>query len=304
MRTSTRILAAWVVASALASPGFAHADDQAELEKARVAYVAKSYAVAEERLRALVDPKTGPKDAQLVAQARMYLGALHVAAKRREEAAAAFEQLLLEAPQFEPDPLSFPTDVLNAFIDTRATLRERLSAAAQAAAKAEAERRAREEAERVRHAEYVRRLEDLAREDKTTVRNSRLVAAIPFGVGQFQNGQRTLGWTLLGLEAALVAASVITVPIYTTAISRRNEEHALGDPEKKAQAYADRATAAYATNLAVLGAFVAVAGAGIVQAQLGFVESTTEQRTRPLPAQRRAPSVTVGWGTLGVEGRF
>jgi hypothetical protein len=235
-----------------------------------------------------------------------------VAAKRREEAALVFEQLLLEAPQFEPDPLSFPTDVLNAFIDTRATLRERLSAAAQAAAKAEAERRAREEAERVRHAEYVRRLEDLAREDKTTVRNSRLVAAIPFGVGQFQNGQRALGWTFLGAEAALVAASIVTVPIYTTALSRRNEEHALGDPDRKEKAYADRAQAAYVTNLAVLGALVVVAGAGIAQAQLGFVESTTEQRVRPLPAWRMVPNVAVapeaeravGRATVGVCGVF
>ena len=121
------------------------------------------------------------------------------------------EQLLLAEPSFEPDPLTFPSDVLDLFFDVRTKIRDRLNAAAEASARREAERRAREETERRRAAERVRLLERLAAEEKTTVRSSRWVASVPFGVGQMQNGDHALGWSLFGVEALLVG--LVTVPL-------------------------------------------------------------------------------------------
>ena len=51
--------------------------------------------------------------------------------------------------------------------------------------------------------EVITELERLASEELHVRHNSRWIALIPGGVGQFQNDQDALGWTLLGGEAAL-----------------------------------------------------------------------------------------------------
>jgi hypothetical protein len=294
----------------LLGPGSARADDQSELDKARLAFQARNVAEAERRLRTLCDgePPSGEgraKDPQLRSQARMYLGAILVLGARKDEAATQFERLLLDDPQFEPDPLSFPTEVLNSFIDVRATLRDRLQAAAQLAAKQAAEARAREEADRKREAQRVRMLEELAREEKITVRHSRLVASVPFGVGQFQNGQNALGWIFLGSEVALLTASVITLPIYATAVARQDEEAAAGDPERKADEYHRRAEAAQLANLGINAAFLLTAGVGVLQAHLSYVDAKVERRLRPLDLKvQPTASLLPGGGMAGLGGRF
>jgi predicted negative regulator of RcsB-dependent stress response len=75
----------------------ARADALSDLEKAHSAYVAHKYADAEARLRDLLDAKSGAlKDADSIADARMYLGAVLLAEGKKEEAADALEQLLLD----------------------------------------------------------------------------------------------------------------------------------------------------------------------------------------------------------------
>ena len=39
-------------------------------------------------------------------------------------------------------------------------------------------------------------------------RHSLVVALVPFGAGQFQNGERSKGWWFLGAESALAAISL------------------------------------------------------------------------------------------------
>ena len=56
-----------------------------------------------------------------------------------------------------------------------------------------------------REAERMARLERLAAQETVRVQRNRAVAFIPFGAGQFQNGDRTLGWGFLAAEAAFVA---------------------------------------------------------------------------------------------------
>ena len=108
----------------------ASAQGRVDVEKARAAYLARNYAEAEERLRALVDPKTGLKELSLLSQARMYLGAVLLAQGKRDPAVEVFEKMILEDPAFEPDPLSFPGDVINTFFDVRAQLQEKIRQAA------------------------------------------------------------------------------------------------------------------------------------------------------------------------------
>src|SRR4029079_13444996 len=135
---------------------------------------------------------------------------------------------LLADPGFEPDPLSFPTDVIDVFIDTRAKIREKISAAAQVAAQAEAERKAREAAQRQREIARVAALEQMAGEERILVKHSRWLALVPFGVGQFQNGQPTWGWVFLTSEPALALGPALTVAIYQSELKQRSDDHAAG----------------------------------------------------------------------------
>src|SRR5687767_2473070 len=143
-----RALALALVAVALLGAGKARADGRVDLEKARASYLARNYSEAEERLRVILDPATGVRERTLLSPARMYLGAVLFAQGKKDAAKEIFEKLVLEDPTFEPDPLSFPGEVVNLYIDTRAQLAESIKNAAAIAAKLEAERKAREAYER------------------------------------------------------------------------------------------------------------------------------------------------------------
>lgn len=261
----------------------ASAQGRVDVEKARAAYLARNYSEAEERLRALVDPKTGLKELSLLSQARMYLGAVLLAQGEREPAVAVFEKMILEDPSFEPDPLSFPGDVINTFFDVRAQLQEKIRQAAQTSARLEAERRAKAEEERRKQEAWLAKIKQMATEEKITVRNNRLVACLPFGAGQFQNGDPVLGWTFLVTEAALVVGSGITVPMYAYHRGRA-EDLASTNDFRTAQLYQDRADNIRTVNLSFVGAFAALAITGVVQANLAYVPETVETKKRELPA--------------------
>jgi tetratricopeptide (TPR) repeat protein len=292
----------------------ASAQGRVDVEKARAAYLARNYAEAEDRLRPLVDPKTGLKELALLSQARMYLGAVLLAQGKRDPAVEVFEKMILEDPTFEPDPLSFPGDVINTFFDVRAQLQEKIRQAAEASARLEAERRAKAAEERRKQEAWLAKVKQLATEEKITVRNNRLVAFLPFGAGQFQNGDPVLGWTFLVTEAVLVAGTAITVPMYAYHRGRA-EDLASANDSRTAQQYQDRADNIRTVNLSFVGAFAAIAITGVVQANLAFVPEKVETKTRELPPLARITPVIAPIGrnetsaapdgaTLGVRGTF
>jgi len=308
-----RFLAAFAFALVVLGGRAASAQGRVDVEKARAAYLARNYAEAEERLRALVDPKSGLKDLSLLSQARMYLAAVLLAQGKREPGAEAFEKLILEDPAFEPDPLSFPGNVINTFFDVRAQLQERIRQAAQNSARVEAEKRARAEEARRKQEAWLATIKQLATEERITVHNSRVVALLPFGAGQFQNREPVLGWMFLATESALVLGTMITVPLFVYADGRKNGQGA--DLEGKAQLYKDRADTIYTLNVSLVGAFAAVAVTGIVQANLAYVPEVSETRRRALPPEARLRplatplarsegSLVPQGGIVGVAGTF
>lgn len=287
MRALRRLVVAAAFGVVVLGGRAASAQSRVDVEKARAAYLARNYAEAEQRLRELVDPKTGLKELSVLSQARMYLGAVLLAQGKRDLAVTVFEKMILEDPSFDPDPLSFPSDVINTFYDVRGQLQEKIRQSAQNAARLEAERRARAEEERRRQEAWLATVKQMATEEKITVRNHRLIAFLPFGVGQFQNGDAVLGWTFLVSEAACVIGTGITVPMYVYARGRAEDEWRAGDLERKAQLYQDRADNIRTVNLSFAGAFAALAITGIVQANLSYVPETFETKKRPLPPVSR-----------------
>jgi len=308
-RASVLLLAALALA-----PRGASADETTDFEKGRYAYIARKYDEADERFRAMLDPATGTvKDRALVAQARMHWGAVLWAKGKRAEAEEIFERLLLDDPLFEPDPLGFPTEVINAFVDVRARIRELLRAAAQEKARREADRKVREESERRRESARIATLERLAREETLVERHSRLLALVPFGAGQFQNQQRSLGYFFLSTELAFLATTAVTLPVYLTQVSSASEAYQARD-SFRAQQYLDRAATTRIVNLVAVGAFAATAIAGVVHAQMTFVPEHSATRSRAMPkelapfvAPTAGPSregAAMDGAMFGVVGRF
>jgi hypothetical protein len=284
------------------------ADERSDLDRVRAAYQASDYADAEAKLKAMLDPVTGTlKDPALVKQARMYYAAVLIAEKRNSEASEQFKIILRADPGFEPDPLGFPSEVRDAFFDTAGKLKEELNAKQIEIARQEYEKRMREEEARKKQIEYLQKLEALAREEHIGIKNSRLVAALPFGIGQFQNGQRALGWTFLSVEAALIVANVVTVPIWAANRQSAYDAYAQRDITGSSS-YLDRANTAQILNEVFFGSLLGTALLGILHAQLTFVPETIETRPRALPTVSSlrpsfAPSDGHG-ATFGLTGAF
>lgn len=100
MRTLRRLVFAAAFVVVVLGGRTASAQGRVDVEKARAAYLARNYAEAEERLRALVDPKTGLKELGLLSQARMYLAAVLLAQGKPDAAAEVLEKMILEDPAF------------------------------------------------------------------------------------------------------------------------------------------------------------------------------------------------------------
>jgi tetratricopeptide (TPR) repeat protein len=266
----------------------ARADAVSDLEKAHNAYVARKYDDAEARLRALLDPRAGTlKDADNIADARMYLGASLLAQGKKADAEAVFEQLLRDKPDYQPDSLRVTLQATDALIDVRSRMREELAELQAERVRQAQEERARADAERQKAALRLAMLEKLASEETVIQVNSRWLALVPFGVGQFQNGQTALGWTFLATESLLVAGSAVSqvVKIY----NEGQMNSAIDSGSSTAQGYHARAQDAYIVTNVFAAGFALVAIAGVIHAEATFVPLHMDVRSRPLPAVSLAP---------------
>ncbi|HEX8796780.1 MAG TPA: hypothetical protein VF765_37770 [Polyangiaceae bacterium] len=279
----------------------ARADAAADLEKAHNAYVARQYDEAEMRLRALLDAKTGTLvDPDKVADARMYLAATLLAEKKNDEANALLEQLLIDRPDYQPDPLRVSLEAIDALTDARTRIRDKLAAIQAEKVRKAQEEKAKIEAERVKQQIRVQQLEQLASTEIIEHPNSRLLAMVPFGAGQFQNGQTALGWTFLLSEGALAIGSGIGAGFWYYYVQQT--QAAVRDNTGTAPQYNQLAQTSSYVGDSLFAGFALLAVIGVVHAQLTFVPEKVEMRTRPLPPVSVTP--TLGPGGLGLVGRF
>lgn len=277
-----------VVACLLAgATGRAMADDLADFQRARNAYDAGDYPLAVERFRELLgrDPPPGRAVREECLQ---FLGAALLFLGNEDQASAVFDQLLVLEPDWELDPAIFPTPILDVFARVKSQMRERL-AALQAAEQQLAE------LERQRQIEEDRRRREALRaalEPRYLARMSDerhlVLAFMPLGVGQFQNGQEAKGWTFLGIEAGLAAANLWTFLSWDWYRREANEWRGTtrGD---QAAAYADGYKYA---SWAVLGSLLAVIVAGVIDALVFYEDPGTQWRLlspEEVPEDQRLP---------------
>ncbi len=161
-------------------------------------------------------------------------------------------------------------------------------------------------------ADRLRQLEELAAEQSFVETRSRVVAAIPFGVGQFQNDNVGLGVFFAAFETATVVGSIVS-----WGIAEDIKNTKCPDTQVDAETGELRTVEcgplmtnfeiARAFNYTLLSLTAAVAITGIIQAQIAFEPERTRTRRRPIPPPiTMAPTavVTPEGAYAGVLGAF
>jgi hypothetical protein len=289
------LIAVLIAAAVALPPSIAHAGEIEEFETARTAYDAGDYQRAanyfEELVAGEVPRLTSPA---LIAEARKYLGASYLYLNRREAAREQFEILLRAQPDYQLDPLRFPAEIQEVF----GAVRERLLyEREEASARSAIERRAAVAEGRARA------LLRLAEEEVAIeVENSRWIAMIPGGVGQFQNGQDTLGWTFLVAETVLFATAIGALIWHQDIEGQVRRAQSLGLSDKVIEGNR-LLEAGFIVHWTALGAFAATLVAGIVEAQASFVATRTVTERRQVPDELRDADVEVLEETPAREAR-
>ena len=256
----------------------ARADDRAEVDKARSAFLRKEYVEVERRLGAFRDhTQEGVRDPAVLPDAYFLLAAAFFRLGRGDEARALLDAIAAKRPDAEPDPLLLPPEVVDGFADAKGRIRERV-----AEQQKERERLQREAEEaRLREkselATRIARLESLARTETIREPHSRWLAAVPFGVGQFQNGDKALGWVMLIGQGLALVTCASAVVVYDRAI---DDAYATRDQPGVSSQYLSRASTAKTLNIVSAITGLALGATGLVEAQVNFVPELRVQRDR------------------------
>jgi len=129
---------------------------------------------------------------------------------------------------------------------------------------------------------------------------SRWIAALPFGAGQFQNGNVALGIFFAGSEALLGATSIVTAAIAMKLVS--TDTQGLGD--RKIMALHDSFRAAKTTNHVAFTTLAVLAAAGVTEAQVNLVPRRTAPAPQRCPSFAATAAPILGGGLLGVRAAF
>lgn len=270
------------------TPARPRLSDASELERIVSLYSGGKYEECTREVAHLLDPDNPERlsNPQVVEDARLYHATCLVMSGRDKEAIAPLRAALTHNPTMgTPDSLTFPPPLISLFLQVRkefadaikAEEKKRLEVLAAAAQKLKAN----EEAERQR----VKKLEAMASTEYVVQRNSRFVASLPFGVGQYQNGASTLGTVFLVSEATLLGTSLGAVAVI-------GYQYTLVDPRAYGSDITRNVNIARTVSIISFYGFAAVAAGGIVEAHINFVPETRHERKRKLPKELLSPAKT------------
>jgi tetratricopeptide (TPR) repeat protein len=281
MRRTTLTGLVVVLMAAFALP--AAADELSDFEAARRNYDKQSYAKAARGLESLVGgvvPRARNPVVRL--EARKYLGATYLFLAKDEEAREQFRLLLEEDPDYDIDPVAFPEAVVKTFQEVQSqAAKERAQKQALETARRQRER-AGELEELIEQQQRIQALEELAATETVEKVNSRWIAALPFGVGQFQNENRKLGIMFAVTESAFTAAAIATFIGHN---SLRDENPAPSELERARRV--ERALRI--GNWVSVGALLSFYVAGLVEAEVRFKPVIRTTKKRDLPDELRSP---------------
>lgn len=269
------LLAVLLAALLTLAPAPASASDLEDFRAARSLYEAHDWTSAATALEGLVGGETPTLDnPALVIEARKYLAATYVFLGREESARAQFERLLREEPTYVLDAAQFPREVVDLFEQVRIRLVEIRAAEAQ---------RAQLEAENTRLQEENTRLQNaLSEELVVEVARSQWLVQLPYGVGQFENGEEGLGAFFLVSEL-LITATLATSGVLQLAYAN----DVLRDPvilnDERRPQYEAANAALEIVNWSSAGALLLLAAIGVVQANVAYHPTRTVRVPRSPP---------------------
>jgi tetratricopeptide (TPR) repeat protein len=274
----------FVLMAAFAQP--VAADELSDFESARRNYDKQNYAKAARGLESLVGgvvPRATNPVVRL--EARKYLGATYLFLGKKDAAREQFRSLLEEDPDYDIDPVAFPEAVVRTFQEVQKEVAtERAREDALVAARRQRER-SNEVEDLIRQQQRIQALEELAAVETVERVNSRWIAVLPFGIGQFQNQSRKLGIMFAVTETAFLAASIATFIGHN---SLRDENPAPNEIERARRV--ERALRI--GNWVSVGAFLSFAVAGVIEAEVRFKPVIRTTRKRELPEDIESPQTT------------
>jgi hypothetical protein len=284
----------------------ARADEAQELELGKNRFDAGQYEDAVKRFTTMLDPsvapceKSAPKksgrcrltDKLLIERARAFLAASLIALGRGADADIHIETLLRVNPGYAPNPALFPSEVIDRFTEVRARIRAELEAITRKEDDAALQKRLAQQKAEADEKRWLDAIQKLAGEERVVQKNSRFIAALPFGVGQFQNGQTGLGWFFLVSEAATGAAAIALAGVHGYYVSA-DRKATNADGELVDTNFVDSVIQTSASlNQIAFGTWAALAVAGIIHAQVTFVPETSSVVKRPIPKRPVRPQVS------------
>jgi hypothetical protein len=288
--------------------------DEAELARVVGLVEAAKYEECAARLSHLLDPASPHPlvDPQIVETARIYHATCLVGLGKDEQADEPLRAAIRKNPQMRaPDSLLFPPRVVDRFLKVREQLYAELRATEQKAIeRAQREAAAKQKRDNEQWA-HMLSLERLARQEVVVHKNSRYLALVPAGVGQFENGNVPLGFTFLGSEAVLGAAAITSLAVFSNLNTQAARYEARG--QAPASDVNGRLTDWHLALTVSTYTLLGVAAVGIVEAQLSFVPEVRHVRERPQPkppSERTSLSITPDFAvgprdvTFGVHGAF
>ncbi|MFO0592578.1 MAG: hypothetical protein U0441_33855 [Polyangiaceae bacterium] len=304
---SWRCAASCVVALAASLvPASARADDAQQLELVKGLFYAGQYEDVLKRLVILLDPSnpacssvegapTTPQtchfqDAVLIERGReMEIVAL-VALKRDAEADAAIEKMLRQNPTYVPDPAVLPAAAVTRVRDIKTRLEKEMEDKARKEADDKRRKLLGEQKASDEEKKWIADLEALASKETIIEKRSRLVAFMPFGVGQFQNGDVGWGIFFAASEALTGGGSVVTAGIhgFYGAIDVNKPDPTTGRPIDDVE-IAKRMQELQIANNILFATWASITIAGILQANLAYVPEKKIERDRPLPKRPDPP---------------
>lgn len=233
---------------------------------------------------------------ELVEQAQTYLAACFIAAGKPAEADRVFREAIRNNPQMRaPDSLIFPVSVVDRFLRVREGLLATIREAEEKKMRDAARRVQQQDRERKREAEQLSKLRALAEQETVVEKNRRWLASVPFGVGQFQNGDNVGGWIFLGVEVALLGTAVTAMTIDQRLANKAQL------PRVDVRELSSKRQDAYRVLVASTWGFGLAAAAGILHAHLRFVPEHRSVRSRSLPSGVRSPGKSLDIGLLHHE---
>jgi hypothetical protein len=286
---------ALIVALVVLAPQFAIANPGAELDQGRIAYERGDYSTAVETIHPLLYPRITLASEESVIEAHRLLALSYLFLKKEDAAAEEVTAVLEMRPRFKLDPIVDPPKAVAFFDNVRKQQEDKLR---------EIRERQRLEEERLRKEADARRLaERMFVSERKVIVNSRLVAALPFGIGQWQNRERKKA-IFFGVSEATVGALSLATWI---AINQ------LFPSAHFAPGQESLATGLTATQVTAGAVFWGLVAWGIIDAEVRFKpEIVVETRQMPLspkaaPARPKAtwaPILSPGFYGLGLQGAF